>query len=179
MYALSSTLLWIFLFAVFLGSEQHQWYPYYGAWALSLLADLAISIVMASNHPPSNPLEWAQLSVQAFRIFVISFLLILYFSVGPSTSSQDEETAPLLTASKDPENSSVGDLGYGSTATVEPDENDISAGTEAELAKREEEREEKLALLRARLRENGNWWTYMKGFKVSFCDSLSPSPPRL
>ena len=169
-YALSGALLWIFLFASLLGSKQHLWYPYHGAWALALVADVVISGLEATDFLPSNSMEWAQLSLRIFRIIVIMLMLVLFFALGRLSYSEDEEALPLLGASNASENSHVRGSTYGSIDTTESDENAALETNDDEAARSERETKEKLALLKARLRENGSWWTYLKGFSVSFLD---------
>ena len=164
-YTLSEALVWLVMFAACWGNESHQWYPYYGTWALTLICDLAIIGLSGPAYLSNDPLRWAQVALHSLRILLTVLLLPVYFFMKSYKEQRDEEASPLL----QPEDGvskgqPAAKTGYGSTVS---DESALAAENEDGATKEERELKEKMDRLKERLKKEGNWFTYIKGFSVS------------
>ncbi len=167
-WALSSVLVWLVLSASL--ATAHQWYPYYGAWLLTLLAEVVL-ISLNSSLPHSDILSKAQLFVQGLRILILISLLASYFGLERhQQNTLDEERAPLLADGQERTKNSTQTRSKG--LSTDTDETVVASmeDTRAEDAKEEEEARQQLE---TSLKEKGNWISYLRGFTVSFINSAA------
>lgn len=173
-YALSSTLLWAVLIAPFVSEEPPKWWPFYSTWICALATETLMFGCLVSFVRPSNPLERGQLAVKIIRIVFLIVLPASYFffsAIDQGIMANDEESAPLLGHDEvRPEDSPKS--GYGSTTNNTKTSSASCSDDEEAEVEESKERAEKLKKLQDRVRENGNWFTYLKEFTASrppFC----------
>ncbi|KAF5024708.1 hypothetical protein F66182_3222 [Fusarium sp. NRRL 66182] len=149
-----------------LDTEYGPFYPFVGSWVLGLLFDVTIGVLSAGLGLYSSFGVFGVLSIVAISLRCVFFLaLIALFVLGTSVKTgSDEEREPLLPkASLSSPSSPVSqESGYGSTLRNEDEEEEAP-----EYNWERREREAKEAMKR-RLEEGGNWFEYVKGFKVLF-----------
>ena len=104
---------------------------------------------------PSTGAEWVLVSLQSVRDIAIVALLALYFGFREPASDDDEETAPLLGSDRRKNQNSSG--GTGSTEDDDEEEDEYDKKFKKRVANFEE-----------RLKKDGNWLTYIRGFSVFF-----------
>ena len=97
---------------------------------------------------------------------LIVFLLFVYCLLKSTKEGGDEETSPLIanehgasSKKQKAENGRATGTSYESAAALEADD---------EAAKEEKKLKERMDKLRERLKEKGNWFTYLKSFKVGY-----------
>lgn len=157
-YAQSHCLIYLILPILLWATNKHQWYPHYGAWIVTLILDIVTSGLLMDDYWPANSVEWYQVALHGVRIVTLCFLLSLFFITGNSKFTKDEEQTPLLKEVDTPGKSSR----YGGT---DAEETTAKRRDEA-LDKAEKELREKVQKLEERLKENGDWFTYIKNFAI-------------
>ena len=165
-----------------LDSADPVWYPYWGSWLIGLVGEILLTTLSIIYHRPENALDFFRSGAVAFRMcFLLSVLLVLFG--GRCTRRRhnyaDEENQPLLASSRvqgssDDSGATPGSAQYGSISTggsgTPPVTNTGAIDWEAKDMERERKARKRVE---DRLRDNGNWWTYAKGFSVSFVSDLS------
>ena len=173
-YTLSEALVWLVMFAACWGNESHQWYPYYGTWILTMVCDLVIIGLSGLAYLSNDPLRWAQVALHSLRILLTVFLLPVYLFLKSYKEQRDEEASPLLQPEDGVSKSQPAPkTGYGSTIS---DESAFAPDNEDEATKEERELKEKMDRLKERLKKEGNWFTYIKGFSVSWTSAIGCAP---
>lgn len=151
------------------------WYPYQGTWFFGILAE--ISLIVMSNiiqGAPRSAYRIVLIIIQAVRICLFLILPILYF--GPRNDKKeydnsDAERQALLRknlagdASSSQESVAAGE-GYGATSDTTAQDSGNVSETESEDSWLIEQRKAQ-SLIAKRLKQDGNWFTYAKGFAVS------------
>ena len=161
-------------------SQFPVWYPYYGTWIVGAIVE--ILLVWAHNwlHPPTSAFDFINIVEQSLRICTFLTLLALYFTLRNDPKQYDNtdaESQSLLRKKLAPESSGAGEPnGYGATTDTNGAESETAAeDTEEEDSWLAEQRKAK-ELIAKRLKQDGNWFTYAKGFTVcylAFCQRCS------
>lgn len=129
---------------------------------------------MFDPHPSGDPaLHYVLITVQAIRILNLVALPVVYLylrNTGETHSVSDTESQPLLkknTAPSGSESSTLNGNGYGTTdeATAQDVDESDTASVTSEDSYLERQRKSEEAVSK-RLKQDGNWWTYIKGFAV-------------
>ena len=154
-YLLSGTLLWMVFLASVASTDQHSWYPYTGSWFLTLCADAAVASLTAVDVVPRTGAEWTLIAFQFIRDLTILTLLVLYYAFRAAAPGTDEETTPLL------ESERRGSHPSSSATANEADEDE-------EEDEHDKKHKAQVAKIEARLKQDGNWLTYVRGFSVFF-----------
>lgn len=177
-YLISSTLVFLVQIIALGDTKSPTWYPYYGTWCIGLCVELCLIILPnVFSPPPNSAFDYLLISIQAIRIFNLIALPLIYLYIRDSNKAPeivDTERQSLLKKPSDPsssESSTLNGNGYGTTG--EPTtQNDEDAGNESDTASvasedsyLKDQRKSKEAIAK-RLKEDGNWWTYLKGFSV-------------
>lgn len=173
-YALASILVWFVLTSTLLGSDKPVWYPLNGSWTIAAVSELLTFGLRLSHYWPSSSVEQAQISVQAVRILLLLSLPVLTFiwpRIRAAATHNDEEAAPLLAHSQETSGESQASAGtskYGSTDTNSTTVTVITSTGQTEEVVDEDTKKERedRARLEKRLKETGNWWSYVRGFAV-------------
>ena len=150
-----------------------MWYPYYGTWFIGIFAELAIAIVADIVKRPKSPLDFVLIVIQGLRICTFVTLPFLYFRLRSGKDrydNADAERQSLLSKKLAPKqsgsDSTTGGNGYGGTSSQESETADDASDAGSEDSWLGEQRKAQ-ELIAKRLRQDGNWWTYAKGFSVS------------
>ncbi|KAF7951687.1 hypothetical protein EAE96_006986 [Botrytis aclada] len=177
-YLISSILAFLVQIIALGDTKFPTWYPYYGTWFIGLYVELCLVILPnVFSPPPSSVFDYILISIQAIRIFNLIALPLIYFYIRDSDKAPetiDTERQSLLKKPSDPsssESSTLNGNGYGTTG--EPaTQDDEDAGDESDTASvasedsyLKDQRKSKEAIAK-RLKEDGNWWTYLKGFSM-------------
>ncbi|KAF7854161.1 hypothetical protein EAF04_010458 [Stromatinia cepivora] len=177
-YLISSLLVFMVEIIALADTKFPEWYPYYGTWFIGLFVELCLIIFPNVFTPPTNSaFDYILLTIQGIRIFNLIALPIVYFYFRNSDKTHntvDAERQSLLKKPSGPSSSGSSTLngnGYGTTdqATAQgsqsaEDESD-TASVASEDSYLERQRKSKEAVAK-RLEQDGNWWTYLKGFST-------------
>lgn len=164
------------------GASGIVWFPFYGSWLIALVAEPAIAAItiLSTVHKPdhSSVHLWINVAIAAARYFVLALTVIVYFAwrARPEETDKDDESNPLLPKSGDrsSEGNCSGDSGYGTNSEGNTETTNSQANTEATNSpsdgespweRQEREAREKVE---KRLKSEGSWVAYAKGFLVFF-----------
>ena len=154
-------LVWIILVGG-LDSENPVWYPHYGAWLITLIAEVNFLILGLSYGSTTTAFVHAQTAIQASRILTLALLPTITFTRFAFRTNTDPESSPLLDQSRtspiagqDPKDTPpYGSIFKSSGSTDDEDEDDF-------LVKKEQKKKK----VQERLLANGNWVKYVPSFK--------------
>ena len=180
---LSCVLVFGVQFAGLVHSKAPVWYPFIGSFLMALLFEPLIA-ALAFLARPSSTLNYADIisiSIIAARYLAITLAVAAHIQATYSSRGEkgtDAERQGLLKASnrssttevnadQDDENSTTG---YGSTTTTPTNESSTPSNDRVESPYERRQRQA-AELMEKRLKEKGNWFTYIKSFMV--CSSLS------
>lgn len=157
------------------------WYPYYGSWFIAMLFEVVLLIIQSASHYPTSLADLSCVAIQGLRMGTFLVLTFLYFGLPHNKkdcTSGDPEQQPLLRKSLGSISSSGGLAANGNTyvSTTDATAQDLDTAEDCEAVSEDvwlaEEQEAKDKMLK-RLKHDGNWFTYVKGFSVrglpSFC----------
>ncbi|KAF8865575.1 hypothetical protein BDZ45DRAFT_786840 [Acephala macrosclerotiorum] len=154
-------------------SKFPVWYPYYVTWFMGIVVELILLVVPNVFHPPNSSFDFIIIILQCFRACFFIILPSLYFGLRNDQKEYDNadaERQSLLRkklAGKSPSEDSS--KRYGGTTDANSQESDTAeasdAGSEDSWIARQREAEEKI---KKRLQQDGNWFTYAKGFSIFF-----------
>lgn len=173
-------------------SKFPVWYPFYGTWMIGITVEIVLLALGNVAHRPASASDYIVMIIQASRIGIFAMLPMLYFGLrndGKQYDNIDAERQSLLRKRLAPKASGSGDTtpngngngssnghtngngnGYGTTANASAQESDSDSESDSGTNENEDrwvkrEREAK-KLMRKRLKQDGNWFTYAKGFAV-------------
>ncbi|KAH8889924.1 hypothetical protein GQ53DRAFT_868247 [Thozetella sp. PMI_491] len=169
-------------FISLLRRESPVWYPYIGSFGLGVLFDLAIQAVLYLTRAVNESFTLYEIidrAIVAGRLFCLLVAVTIYFTAAPTNEDGTEPERHSLLVSKE---QTGGVAGYGATSgpgteesngaknssLAQPNESDESDESDWERYKRESG--DRMA---QKLKESGNWFTYLKRFTV-FCDYIWP-----
>lgn len=176
-YLIASTIAFGIQFLALTDSEFPVWYPYYGTWFFGIAVELVLIVVPNIYNRPKDVFGFAILVIQALRLFGFISLPALYFGLRndhKEYASSDVERQSLLRKKLGQKagNSSETTLngnGYGTTADTTSQDSDTaeenSSDTDSEDSWLAEQRKAQKKIDK-RLEQDGNWYTYAKGFMV-------------
>jgi hypothetical protein len=152
-------------------SEFPVWYPYYGTWFAGILVELTLLVVPNVFRTPTSPFDYVVTVIQVLRVGTFIAMPSLYFFLRNDNKEYDNGDAERQTllgkkiGPKSSEDSAGNGKGYGGTAQ-DSDTTDTAsdAGSEDSWLANQRKAEEMIA---NRLKQDGNWFTYAKGFAVS------------
>jgi hypothetical protein len=142
------------------------WYPYYGTWFIGICVELTLLILPNVYSPPNATFDYVVIATQCFRVVTLLLLVSLFF--GPRSDKKeydnaDAEQQSLLKNGK-PGGSEDSAKGYGTASGTTTSAISVAASEDSWVAKQRKAQE----LIEKRLQQDGNWFTYAKGFAVSF-----------
>ncbi|KAI0448801.1 hypothetical protein F5B21DRAFT_518662 [Xylaria acuta] len=191
-----STIIGLLACVLIFGVQQNSigdaaeivWYPYYGSWFMASLFEPAIAVIQfliaheaSTVHLDAHP-EFelpafirldAAISVLRFA-FILSIILIYFSSYNCiDTDSCDEERSPLLPKSDQRLSNGNGsaDSGYGtSSEATNTDATNTETANSPTDPESPWERQQRLLRekMEKRLKSEGSWIAYVKGFMVFF-----------
>lgn len=161
-------------------TKSPVWYPYYVPWFIGILAELVLIIVSNVLHGPKNAFDLACIVIQTIRIAAFIILPSLYFGLRNNKKQYDNADAErqALLSKKLFVNVSGSDESGNGYGTVEDGNEDSDTADSASEAGSEDswiaEQQKTKDLIAKRLKQDGNWFTYAKGFTASllfgFCE---------
>lgn len=176
-YLIASTIVFGIETFALTDSKFPVWYPYYGTWFIGLVAELCFLIIPNVFKPPKSYFDYILVAEQALRICAFIALPILYFGLRTDPKSYDNfdaERQSLLRkkfAPKATESEESTLNGYGATTDSNSQDSDNASNADSEDSWLARERKAKEAIEK-RLKQDGNWFTYAKGFAVSSTDAI-------
>jgi hypothetical protein len=157
-------------------SQFPIWYPYYGTWFIGLTAELALLVVPNIFVPPKENYVLLVTIVQSGRVLLFIILPSIYFGLRNDSKeydNTDEERQSLLRKNLAPKPGSSEDSvnnsnGYGATETTQESEvttaNNSDGDDDEDYWDKQDREAQKL--INKRLEQDGDWFTYAKGFSV-------------
>ncbi|KAL8959364.1 MAG: hypothetical protein Q9193_003764 [Seirophora villosa] len=178
--AISSALLWSVLIIVLRRTKRPIWFPYSGSWLITLAYEAALFSLFTSQHAVTTPIQIVLYATWAGRsVALLALLAMLTTNVLKIRRSRiDEEAASLLKPKLPPgsgQNQSYGSIAANDDAhALSSDSEDSEPETEANKKSKEKKK-----LVNERLKKDGDWLTYLRGFSI-FIPLVWPSRrPRL
>lgn len=178
LYTLFSVVAWGTVAISFVESAGPVWFAFVGVWGLGGACEAVICALTTSIAPQFSVFEKARLALQVARVFVLLVLCFggVSFALQSRDSRTDEEQQSLLGADNLPRGNQEGNeallAGYGAIAPSEggdgandkpqKDEDDDSDDEGGDYDKETEKKKQE------RLRKDGGWLGYLKGFLVFF-----------
>lgn len=174
-YLLSSSLVWVVISIALADTKYPVWYPYYLSWTITILVEVILVFLGNPGQRSRSITVLTVLSLQLVRLLLLATMFVVF--ILPRNSQEvchdDEERQALLRKKSDAKRSDSTeddanvDAAYGSMdATADCEESDVSSEAESEDSWiRGRSKASKRAA--ERLKSDGNWWTYAKGFSVS------------
>lgn len=152
-------------------SKFPVWYPYYGTWFIGIVVELILLITPRVLLPPNSAFDIIAIIIQVLRICTFVVLISLYFSLRNDEKcydNSDAERQSLLRKKLAPrpsgsEDSTTSGKGYGTTTDSNDQESDSDAASEDSYTLEQKRAQD---LVQKRLKQDGNWYTYAKGFAV-------------
>ena len=145
------------------------WYPYYGTWFIGI--GVEFTLLTLSNIPsaPDSAFDYLIIVIQCLRVVTFVLLVLLFFFLRNDTKEYDNADAEQQSLLRKklggkPGSSEDSSKGYG-TATTNNTSTVSAASSEDSWVVRQAKAQE---LVQKRLKQDGNWFTYAKGFAVSF-----------
>ncbi|KAH7039769.1 uncharacterized protein B0I36DRAFT_235306 [Microdochium trichocladiopsis] len=153
------------------------WYPYYGPWLIAIAMEPAVFVteILAHNKDTARS-DWytVSLAIAVLRFVILLAMVLAFLFLGgyANEMATDEERTLLLPK---PDHSSDGDCsadsGYGTnTETTNTEANNTETVNSPSDPESPWERQERIAReqMEKRLKSEGSWFAYIKGFMVFF-----------
>lgn len=175
-YLMSSTIAFGIQCLALTDSKFPVWYPYYGTWLFGIVVEMFLILAPNICSPPSQAFDYAILVIQALRTCCFIVLPSTYFGLRNDKKRYEEsdvEHQSLLgkkSSQKAAKKTAAVGNGYGtnendSRESEESDTADDDNEAEDSWLQRQRQAQEKID---KRLEKDGNWFTYAKGFTVSW-----------
>lgn len=152
------------------------WYPYYGTWLVGIIAEIML-VVMSDiiQGPPRTAYRFVLTIIQAVRVCLFLALPAIYFGLRNDKKAYDNSDAErqallskkLAAKPSSSQNSVATTEGYGTTSDTTAQESGNVSETDSEDSWLAEQRKAQ-ELIAKRLKQDGNWFTYAKGFAIFF-----------
>jgi hypothetical protein len=174
-YLMASTITFAVQAIALSDAKFPVWYPYYGTWYFGIIAELML-IIMSDlvQGPPKTAYRFVLIIIQAARTCFFLALLLLYFGLHNDKKEYDNSDAErqgllskkLVAKASSSEESVAAAEGYGTTTDTTAQDSESVSDAESEDSWLAEQRKAQ-ELIAKRLKQDGNWFTYAKGFAVS------------
>jgi hypothetical protein len=161
-----------------LDAEFPVWYPYYGVWFIGIVSEISLLMMRNMVHLPFDHFDYFSISIYGLRIVALFALPCVYISLRNGKrkyDNDDEERQSLIRKTLIPnafssDENEADENSYGTTAT------NGTADSKTKDKKKDDDDSESDSYLdgqeaakkriHKRLENDGNWWTYAKGFSV-------------
>ncbi len=166
-----------------LDSAYPVWYPFYGSWLIALTLEIVATVLSIVYQWPKNTVDIVELGLAGLRMILLVLLLSCIFGrrcSGLRYTLNDEENQPLQKSGHTQDcyegsgktqsgtrYGSISTRNGGDLAAAEPVEDDEEPVEDDDEAKESEMDRKARKRVEDRLKNDGNWWTYVKGFSVS------------
>ncbi|KAL8841224.1 MAG: hypothetical protein Q9170_001013 [Blastenia crenularia] len=182
--ATSSVLLWLVLNVLLYQTKRPVWHPYYGSWLILLAFEVTTFCWFTSQHTLWKAADIALVIICICRLAAAVSLTALFVTaeVRAKRLRSDEESASLLgrqvaKSARRSEGDPAGDYGAIKAVDATPSSTDSEDSEPKSQADKEDKKRQRL--IKKRLKEDGNWFTYVRGFSI-FIPMIWPSKqPRL
>ncbi|KAG9233515.1 hypothetical protein BJ875DRAFT_505324 [Amylocarpus encephaloides] len=169
-YLLTSAIIFGAQALVLTDAKFPVWYPYLGTWLIGIAVEMTLVVLQASYESPSSAADYTTVSIQVARVAIFASLVFVYYGLRNDEKEYDNpdaEQQSLLRKRLAPKPSSLAgsSKGYGSTTRTKSSDSDSASSATAEdswLAKQKKSEE----MVQKRLQQDGNWFTYAKGFAI-------------
>jgi len=149
------------------------WYPYYGTWFIGIVVELFLLVVPNVFAPPKKAFDFTILAIQILRTSFFIFLPSLFFGLRNDDKlyeDSDVERQSLLKKKlgKKPssEASTLNRNGYGTNTDSSQDSDTAGNASDTSEDSFLAQQRKAQAKIDKRLEQDGNWFTYAKGFTV-------------
>lgn len=151
------------------------WFPFYGSWFIALAVEPVIAVLAIltksgeTGRQGSQILVWIDGSIVVFRYVTLLMTVLVYFlwRHNAELEVQDDERSPLIPK---PDQRAVHgdestDSGYGTNSEGNTDATNSPSDPESPWERSEREAREQME---KRLKSEGSWIAYAKGFLIFF-----------
>lgn len=151
-----------------------MWYPYYVPWFLGIVVEILLLVIPNVLHGPKNISDYVCIVIQTLRVTAFISLPILFFGLRNDKEKYDNADAErqALLSKKLSAKASSSDESSTDYGTIEGEDEDSDTADNVSEAGSEDswiaEQQKTKDLIAKRLKQDGNWFTYAKGFTVSF-----------
>ena len=150
-----------------------MWYPYYGTWFIGIVVELILLVVPNVFDPPKKPFEFTILAIQISRTSFFIILPSLFFGLRNDDKlyeDSDVERQSLLKKKlgnkPSSEASTLNANGYGTNTDNSQDSDTAGNASDTSEDSFLAHQRKAQAKIDKRLEQDGNWFTYAKGFTV-------------
>lgn len=155
------------------------WFPFYGSWVLALVFEpliVVLDIIVEARKHQQNPsiFLWTTVSISVARFVLLLTTVLVYFLLRGKveTDGTADERSPLVPkpGQRPGGGSCSADSGYGTNSegnTEVPNTDATNSPSEAESPWERQQREAR-EQIEKRLKSEGSWIAYAKGFLVFF-----------
>ncbi|KAL8937206.1 MAG: hypothetical protein Q9211_003802 [Gyalolechia sp. 1 TL-2023] len=171
--SISLFLLWSTEAIILHHTRRPVWYLYYGSWLITLAFEIVILSLFASQRTVLRPAGLVLVVMRASRVAALLGLVARYVTlrIGIRQLWSDEESASLLGRKAVPNsrhNSTLNSPGdYGSTAVTTAAHYPSTDTEDSDLEDQvDRESKNKQRPVTERLKRDGNWFTYLRGFSI-------------
>jgi hypothetical protein len=141
-------MVWGFLELAIVDTQKPVWYPYYGSWLISAIAETCLLSLSISANAAPNKFEVGRFGIQGLRLLMFAAVPLGVWAVRDKDMDMvGHESESLLGAEP-----------------VQPS----AYGTASDCDNSVREARAVHARMMKKIEESGNWWTYAKSFSVSF-----------
>ncbi|KAH8676063.1 hypothetical protein BX600DRAFT_194705 [Xylariales sp. PMI_506] len=155
------------------------WYPFYGSWFIAIVLEPVIAVLsilgwthsLHSGQPRQRIFFWIDIVFIGARYIVLIAAVLVYFLGRPRLESDevDDETSPLIPKhSQRAGNEDGSDSGYGTNSESNTQANNTETTNSPSDPESPWERRQRLAKeqMEKRLKSEGSWIAYAKGFLI-------------
>jgi hypothetical protein len=144
------------------------WYPYYGTWFIGICVESTLLILPNVYSLPNGTFDYVVITIQCLRVVTLVLLVSFFFGLRNDKKEYDNADAEQQSLLKSklagkPGTSEDSAKGYGTTTGTTTSAISVAASEDSWVVKQQKAQE----LIQKRLQQDGNWFTYAKGFAVS------------
>jgi hypothetical protein len=183
MYLITSAITFGIQILALLETKFPVWYPYSVTWFLGLLVESVLLIVPNILVHPTGPFDFVFIAIETLRILAFAILPILYFGLRNDEKEYDNNDAErqsllrknLAKKSSSSDKSVTNGKDYGTTGDTSAEGSETATNnsqTESEDAYLADQKKA-MDMIAKRLKQDGDWFTYAKGFTVCRISAFS------
>jgi Na+/proline symporter len=166
-YLISSLIIFGIQAVALTDAKFPVWYPYYGTWVIGICVESTLLILPNVYSPPNVTFDYVVITVQCLRVVILVLLISLFFGLRNDKKEYDNADAEQQSLLKNksagkPGTSEDSAKGYGTTTGTTTSAISVAASEDSWVVKQQKAQE----LIQKRLQQDGNWFTYVKGFAV-------------
>lgn len=176
MYLITSAITFGIQILALLETKFPVWYPYSVTWFLGLLVESVLLIVPKVLAHPKGSFDFVFFVIETLRVLAFAILLILYFCLRNDEKEYDNNDAErqsllrkkLAKKSSSSDRSVTNGKDYGTTGDTSTEGSETATNTSQAESEDSYLADQKKAMdmITKRLEQDGDWFTYAKGFTV-------------